>query len=410
MGDFLEAVLTLRGRIFSTVVLILMLGAVAMPGQAGAATTWSVVSSPNRGTWVNTLADASATSASNVWAVGNWYDVSIASTRTLALRWTGSQWSTVSTPNVNNFYNELYGVDATSSTDAWAVGGFATGQSGGGNGNNGSHNTLAMRWNGTSWSRVATPNPGIQGRDLYDVEAFSSTDAWAVGYYWETIYPAALAETLIVHWNGSAWTQVASPNPANYYNQLHGVSGSGPNDVWAVGTYVNRGEPTGTSHPLAMHWNGSGWSQVTVPASGNAILYAVTTISPTDAWAVGSKNGYHTPVAYHWNGVAWTEVPTPPVGAGGNTPFYAVTALGSDKVWAVGYTSGSNGPLLLIERWDGVAWRVEPAPPLELGGLLQGVAAVPGTSASPVVWTVGYQDVFLNGSFVNRTLTIRGTG
>lgn len=148
------------------------------------------------------------------------------------------------------------------------------------------------------------------------------------------LFPTALAETLITHWNGSAWTQVASPNPANYYNILRGVSGSGPNDVWAVGAYANSGEPNGARHPLALHWDGSNWSQVTVPTSGFAILNAVTAITPSDAWAVGSKNGYSTPVAFHWNGVAWSEVLTPAVGTGGNNLFYAVTALGADRVWA----------------------------------------------------------------------------
>ncbi|MFG2001196.1 hypothetical protein ACGFNU_18825 [Spirillospora sp. NPDC048911] len=394
--------MTLRRRVVPTAVMSVVLGAV-LTLSAGAATSWTVVGSPNRGTWVNALSDASATSAGNVWTVGNWYDVNLASTRTLALRWNGSQWSSVTTPNVNNFYNELYGVDATSVNDAWAVGAFATGQSGGGNGNNGPHNTLAMHWNGSTWSRVATPNPGIQGRDLYDVEAFSTTNAWAVGYYLES---GTTYETLVLHWNGTAWSQVDSPNPANYYNQLHGVSGSGPNDIWAVGAFVDRGQPNGTRHPLAMHWNGSAWTQSDVPASGNAILYSVTTISPTDAWAVGSKDGYRKPVAYHWNGSAWSEMPTPMVGTSGNNLFYAVTALGADKVWAVGYTSTSGGPQPLVERWDGTAWRVETTPAPELGGLTQGIAAVPGTA--PVVWAVGYKNVLVNGSMSNRTLTLRG--
>lgn len=380
---------------------------IALP--ATAATTWSVVSSPNRGNWVNTLSDATATSTSNAWSVGNWYDVNLASTRTLALRWNGSQWSSVTIPNVNNFYNELYGVDATSTTNAWAVGGFATGQSGGGNGNNGPHSTLAMRWNGTSWTRVATPNPGISSRDLYDVEAFSTTDAWAVGYYYETLSPAKL-ETLITHWNGSAWSQIESPNPANYSNNLRSVSGSSPADVWAVGSYANFGEPAGARHPLAVHWNGTAWSQVTVPSAGNAILNGVTAISANDAWAVGSKDGYHTPVAFHWNGSTWSEVPTPALGGTGNNPLYSVTALASDKVWAVGYRSDGSGPQPLAERWNGTAWHIETLPALDLGGLAQGVAAVPGTGASPLIWAVGYKDAFVNGSSTNRTLVLRGTG
>jgi hypothetical protein len=37
----------------------------------------------------------------------------------------------------------------------------------------------------------------------------SSSNAWAVGHYYNT----AAAEPLILHWNGSAWKRVASPDP-----------------------------------------------------------------------------------------------------------------------------------------------------------------------------------------------------
>ena len=64
----------------------------------------------------------------------------------------------VITPTVNPsplkaaFSNEFHAVDARTSTDAWAVGNFL-----GPNDYDGQV-MLAEHWNGTAWSQVATPN------------------------------------------------------------------------------------------------------------------------------------------------------------------------------------------------------------------------------------------------------------
>jgi DNA-binding beta-propeller fold protein YncE len=42
--------------------------------------------------------------------------------------------------------------------------------------------TLAMRWNGSSWAIVSTPNPGWFAKShLYDVACPAAADCWAVG-------------------------------------------------------------------------------------------------------------------------------------------------------------------------------------------------------------------------------------
>ena len=42
-----------------------------------------------------------------------------------------------------------------------------------------------VSWNGASWSRVASPNPGGPSNNnfLFGVAATSSANAWGVGYY-----------------------------------------------------------------------------------------------------------------------------------------------------------------------------------------------------------------------------------
>ena len=93
------------------------------------------------------------------------------------------------------FPGSLHGVAATSSTDAWAVG--FTSPPGGRN------YTLILHWNGTAWSRVASPSLG-RNAGLLGVAATSATSAWAVGDY---STPAGQPRTLILHWNGTNWTR-----------------------------------------------------------------------------------------------------------------------------------------------------------------------------------------------------------
>src|SRR5690348_1956921 len=59
---------------------------------------------------------------------------------------------------------------------------------------------------GAAWVRVASPSPGDHDH-LQAVAATSTTDAWAVGDYDN----GQTAGTLILHWDGAAWTQVPSP-------------------------------------------------------------------------------------------------------------------------------------------------------------------------------------------------------
>jgi hypothetical protein len=57
---------------------------------------------------------------------------------------------------------------------------------------------------------VPSPSPGPLGSFLDAVTATSANNVWAVGDY-ETSGP--IIHTLILHWNGKAWTRVPSPSP-----------------------------------------------------------------------------------------------------------------------------------------------------------------------------------------------------
>ena len=85
----------------------------------------------------------------------------------------------------------LYGVAATSPTDAWAVGvpdGF------------GGHTTGIVHWNGSVWKLVPSPDPA-GAEHVQGVTALSPSYALVVG---ETEATTPF-EGVISGWNGVAW-------------------------------------------------------------------------------------------------------------------------------------------------------------------------------------------------------------
>jgi hypothetical protein len=142
-----------------------------------------------------------------------------------------------------------------------------------------------------SVKQVASPNPDGSDNELNSVTATSTTDAWAVG--------SQGFSALILHWNGAAWTQVASPPSFG----LKAVTATSTTNAWAVGSYVSTTEGATSEVTLILHWNGVAWTQVASPPSFG--LKAVTATSTTNAWAVGftqDEIGDSLGFIEHWDG------------------------------------------------------------------------------------------------------------
>ncbi len=330
---------------------------------------WTVISSPNQGTKDNQLLGVAPVSASDIWSVGNYnagpYTMSL---RTLAQHWNGSSWSIVSSPNPakkTGDYDSLQGVAAVSTSNVWAVG-YS------GNLSVYADQTLIEHWNGSAWSMVSSPNPYMT-QDLYSVAAVSTSDIWAVGQGFS--YSPYGYTTLAEHWNGSAWSEVTSPG----YVALRGVTAVASNNVWAVGG------------SQILHWNGTSWSIVTSPQPPNGDGYelrAVAAVSASNIWAVGYEEiaageGYvYDPLIEHWDGSSWQLAPGADPNAG-TTFLSGVTAPSSTSVWAVGITLGQS----FVERWNGTQWaRVSSPNPSATQDSLQAATALPATGD---VWAVG---------------------
>jgi hypothetical protein len=312
-------------------------------------------------------------------------------------------------PSPSKTDNELSGVSAVSGTDAWAAGYYGVGAQG-----SGEDNTLTLRWNGTSWTKVASPNPlPGQTNQLSGVYARAANDVWAVGDDSSSTKPLA---TLILHWTGAKWNQVASPDPGAAGNELTAVSADSATDAWAVGTILASGGVTDT---LILHWNGKSWSQVSSPTPVNSYLNlaGVSAISASDAWAVGTyynntTNTYDT-LILHWNGSRWSKVSSPDPDATGENRLNAVSADGANDVWAVGtlcsVVSGQcafSDESTLILHWNGAKWAKVTSPsPSTKASLLNGVSADPASAKD--AWAVGW---YTTTSGADDTLTLRWNG
>ena len=322
----------------------------------------------NPGATFNYLYGVSADSGSDAWAVGVYCasgcGTSSAAYDTLTVHWNGTRWTHVTSPNPGATFNWLYGVSAVSATDAWAVGQYCAS----GCGTSAEvDDTLIMHWNGTAWSKVASPNPGASGNLLDGVTA-SSTGAWAVGTYAKN----GAYNTLILRWNGTAWSQVSSPNVGSSADVLFGVAELSTGKAWAVGGYCASGcgSLSSTTHTLILRWNGTRWSTVTSPNLGaSTSLSDVTAVSGKNAWAAGyyCVSGCGTSaekdntLILRWNGTVWSQSATPDPSKTANF-LYGANAASSTDTWAVGQYCGSGcgttSPVYhtLILHWNGTAW------------------------------------------------------
>jgi hypothetical protein len=228
----------------------------------------------------------------------------------------------------------LHGLDMLSAVEGWAVGGSGPGVGAA------FTSTLVTRWDGNGWHTVPSPNPGTLANQLNAVAARATDDVWAVGH---ASSAARQSEALVLHWDGSAWTQVPTPVLPGLRNELLGVAMAGPNSLWAVGTSFRT--ETGGQTSLVLHWDGSTWESL--PAAFPLVTQtsAVTVVAERDVWFAGYitlSKGAETAHIAHWDGQQLRgEIAVVGTNDQVGTMLNAICAAGDRKV-AVGCRSGNT--------------------------------------------------------------------
>ena len=230
------------------------------------------------------MTDVWGTAIDNVVAVGEEGTI---------LRFDGIQWR----PEPSNVSELLFGVWGTDANNIFAVGDAQR----------------IIRYDGTQWTSVF----GGTGPPLLDVWGSSATDVFCAG------------GGVILHYDGNTWQPMPlpfGPPPAPPPQWLFGIWGSGPADVFAVGT-------GGT----ILHYDGVTWD--VMPSPTPEFLKAVWGAAADDVFAVGEVG-----TILHYDGVAWT-----PMASGVMEDLEDVHGFSGTDLLVSGYGGG-------ILHYDGLAW------------------------------------------------------
>lgn len=268
----------------------------------------------------------------------------------------------------------LLAISSSSAANVWTVGfGRTTSQS-----NPSTPPGLAWFWNGHIWTPETPAPPNAVGYSAYVLEAVatvSPTSTWVAGAY-RTVQKGStgkpLSFPLIEHWNGSAWTVQTIPSvPPGSNSQIGALAASSSNNVWAVGTTALQGAKGPT--PLLLHWNGSSWTQVAIPENGAQI--DCVTVSGNTVYIGGSDETTNALLMSSSDeGVTWHVYPLPTLEH--PAQINSVDVGSADNVWMGGFQG--NFPLIL--HWNGSKWISSGGvmPPGMTNGYIKGIATAPG--------------------------------
>lgn len=353
--------------------------ALAIPsgGAQAAASGWTIEPSPvPAGATDSVLSAVSCATSTVCMAVGNAGTRTSAST--LAELSNGSRWVILPTPNAAGTENVLDGVSCSRAASCVAVG--FTVRAGG------VVLPLALGFDAGRWAVQPTPSPGPGAEASLASVSCTATDACtAVGSY-SPAGPDAVSQPLALHWNGSGWTIEPTPNPqAENGSGLAGVSCAAADACVAAGDlfYADVAESI-----FALHWDGSRWAMEQQPNPRGQDENSENSVSCAGADACTSVGSWvnladdQLTLADSWNGTTWTQASTPnPTGATVASLNGVSCAAGSAMCTAVGGWSGSGSAGgTLAEGSNGSTWSLEstPDPPGAEFSSLTGVDCAPG--------------------------------
>ncbi|MEU5346025.1 MULTISPECIES: hypothetical protein [unclassified Streptomyces] len=268
----------------------------------------------------------------------------------------------------------------------------------------------------TPW-KLTLPLSGAESIGFHDVTATGRDDAWAVGRKTDESW----ATTPVArHWDGTRWSDVPLAGTDGRPAQLDAVAASGPDDVWAAGTYndiemaaaspgtartpeglkagrlpdtllerlpntladrLRKGSalPAAANAIVLQHWNGTRWKPVARPAPAEGWMRFVLELKSVGADSVWLTTMDWNPTATdpakaysgqleHWDGRRWSRTALPPAPDGRPVEPSSITGTGPDDVWVSSLSETDGVATSLIHHFDGRRWTVRTVPvPFEYG-------------------------------------------
>ena len=220
---------------------------------------------------------------------------------------------------------------------------------------------VVQQWDGSAWQAVAPP-AGFVNLTSASVNV-SAAGTSAAGNTWLFAEKSQNSTTeYALKWNGSAWTVFKLSSK----NMVLGTAVFGRGNVWEFGQKPGSGANLGYGPAWVLHYDGSAWHPVTVPATP----VSVSAPAATDIWALGpSAATVNKPkqvtVAVHWNGSSWHTLALPKLSPVDGQPWVpdGIVARSARQVWveetvAVSPGTGTGPPGVTLLHWNGKTWAV----------------------------------------------------
>jgi hypothetical protein len=282
------------GVLTATLAVAVTAGGGLQPSQAKGSPHWQIAKIYRH---IQQFDAVSAKSARDAWVIGQTnsgppvhFDVE---------RWNGAEWQHIAVPPDlgtvrQNFFTAI---GSSSLGNAWTFPTLFSGTR---------EQTYALHWDNGRWMTTKLP----PGSAIADTAVFSRGNAWAFG----AIRVAGKLRAFDLRWRGRRWRQVSLPAAPFEVNAF------APDDMWAVGTSAaTLAKPRDKQVTMAMHWNGRAWAALRVPVpqlprAGVLDDYIAAT-GPRDFWLayVDFDRNYNfvSNGMLHWNGTRWRHVKLP---------------------------------------------------------------------------------------------------
>lgn len=257
---------------------------------------WNIVPTPTpvgtSGERSAAIEDVTFLSPDLGYAAGYFKNGSSQSTDNFVLRWNGSEWQHVECPGQSGLGLQgflLETVEAIDQENIWFGGQWG-----------GTHAQASMlHFDGSTFEVFLlprAPDATTAAHRIRAIDATSPDDVWAVGSAGGIA--VATGRNYVAHWDGSSWVYMLTPQPGTG-EILRDVAAIAPDDVWVCGRYqIYTPEFELLTLPLLLHWNGSGWTQHESPAfAEDLVALATDNIYGTDSGKL-----------VHWDGVSWSLI------------------------------------------------------------------------------------------------------
>ncbi|HEX6817453.1 MAG TPA: hypothetical protein VF120_03700 [Ktedonobacterales bacterium] len=380
----------------ASVILLIGLSLVLFTGRLGSHGLGVSHSGPPRYTFPGTqglLADVSMVSPNEGWALGQ---VTKTAQGNHSLKevtfyhYANGAWTPVYVPTSQDFseggvsgFNGTISMDSAS--DGWAVA------------SNFNRFSVVLHYTNGAWSQVSAPF-------VMKLQALSPTSVWAT-----TASDVGYGASSIVHFDGTAWkTQTITGLSAGATPYIVDLQMTSDTAGWALLSTDIQNSPA--TYAVAEYSKGAQdatgkWKvHSTLSTGGFGNFSALTMVSPTDGWIIGSLsvpdstgNTAHVPekqLLYHYANGKWNDASLP-YDSHVFTVFTSITMLSATDGWIVGYeqnnyvgsTAADYERVPVLYHYNGTSWSSVAAP--DTGTPISAITGVSFTSSGSA-WASGY--------------------